>query len=270
VDRQTSFRDRYGPWAVVAGASVGLGAAFARELSVRGLNLVLFARRMDLLRTLADDLRSAHGIEVQPVALDLTAQDLTAKVTAATESLDVGLLVYNAALSEIGPFLSQTLESLNAQLDLNCRGPMAMTHLLARSMVERGRGGVLLMSSLSAFQGSALIANYAATKAYNLSLAEGLSYELGKVGVDVLVCCAGATRTPGYEASRPAAPPWIAPAAMDPDEVVSEALRALGKRQVLIPGRSNRWTQLLLSRFLPRSVAVRIMGRTMEDLYGDP
>lgn len=270
MDQQASFRDRYGPWAVVAGASIGLGAAFARELAARGLHLVLFARRGDRLRTLADDLRSAHGIEVRPVALDLAAEDLTEKVRAATESLDVGLLVYNAALSEIGPFLSQTLASLDAQLDLNCRGPMAMTHLLARSMAERGRGGVLLMSSLSAFQGSALIANYSATKAYNLTLAEGLSYELGKVGVDVLVCCAGAIRTPGYEASQPVARPRIAPAAMDPDDVVSEALRALGKRQLMIPGRANRWTQRLLSRLVPRAVAVRIMGRTMEDLYGDP
>ena len=220
MDKQISFRDRYGPWAVVAGASVGLGAAFARQLAGRGLNLVLFARRGDRLRALADDLRTSYGVEVWPVVLDLTVEDVTEKV----------------------------------------RVPMA----------ERGRGGILLMSSLSAFQGSALIANYAATKAYNLALAEGLSYELGKVGVDVLVCCAGATRTPGYEASQPAARLRIAPAAMDPDDVVSEALNALGKRQVLIPGRSNRWTQLLLSRLLPRSVAVRIMGRTMNDLYGDP
>ena len=270
VGRQASLVDRYGPWALVAGASVGLGAAFARQLAGHGFNLVLLARRDDLLRRLADDLIRSNGIEVRVVAMDLAAADVVDQVAERVDSLEIGLLVYNAALSGIGPFLSQSLESLTDQVRVNCHGPMALSHLLGGRMAERGRGGVLLMSSLSGFQGSALIANYAATKAYNLVLAEGLGHELRRVGVDVLVCCAGATRTPGYEASKPSTQPWIAPAAMDPDKVVAEALRALGRRQVLIPGRANRWMQILLSRLLPRAVAVRVMGKTMEGLYGDP
>ena len=205
--RRDSLVDRYGPWALVAGASVGLGAAFARRLAREGFHLVLCARREDLLTTLADDLRREHDVEVLPLPIDLTSSDLVDRVRETIEPLDVGLLIYNAALSPIGPFLSQSLETKSAQIRVNCQAPMALAHLLGKRMADRGRGGILLMSSLSGFQGSALIANYAATKAYNLVLAEGLGHELRPEGIDVLVCCAGATRTPGYEASRPASEP---------------------------------------------------------------
>ena len=125
------------------------------------------------------------------------------------------------------------------------------------------------MSSLSSLQGAALIANYAATKAWTLAFAEALSFELGDLGVDVLASCPGATRTPSYEAGNPRQTSFLAPAIMEPDQVVQETLDALGRKPVVIPGTGNRLAHAVLHRLLPRSVAVRLMGRSMLDTYGD-
>jgi hypothetical protein len=124
------------------------------------------------------------------------------------------------------------------------------------------------MSSMSGFQGSPWITTYAATRAYNLVLGEGLWEELREWGVDVTVCCAGATRTPGYVASNPDRPGLLQAPVMEPAAVVTEALAALGRQPVLIPGRSNRAASMLMRRLLPRSLTVRIMGRTTRAMYG--
>ena len=198
-----TFAERYGKYAVVAGASAGLGEAFARELAARGLHLVLFARRGDLLETLAAELRQAHSIDVRTAAVDLGAPDLLAKLRAAVAGLEIGLVVYNAAHSLIGPFLSQSLDDKLRSVDVNCKGPLVFADEFGRAMAARGRGGLVFMASMAAAQGSPLVATYAASKAFDLVLAEGLWDELAAAGVDVLACRAGATRTPNYEASQP-------------------------------------------------------------------
>ncbi|MDC0674362.1 SDR family NAD(P)-dependent oxidoreductase [Nannocystis radixulma] len=250
----TAFAHKYGPWAVVAGASEGLGAAFARALADRGLNLLLLARRADVLESVAAPLRAR--VEVRTAALDLGDPDLAARLDDLTRDLDVGLCVYNAALSRIGPFLDVPLADKLKIVDVNCRGPLLAAHVFGERLVSRGRGGLLLMSSLTAFWGSPLVATYGATKAFNLSLGEALWYELGPRGVDVLVCCAGATRTPGFE--RSSGPDG--PRAMTPDAVVAEALHALGGPPSAVPGRLNRFAAFLLNRLFPRSGAVALMG----------
>jgi len=204
----TAFQSKYGPWALVAGASEGLGAEFARQLAARGLHVVAVARRAALLEELAGELRSDHGVEVRTVSLDLASQDAAAALCERTRDLEVGLLVYNAALSPIGSFLEQDLGEKLRALDLNCRAPLILAHEFGRAMAARGRGGLLLMSSMSALQGSPFIATYAATKAFDLVLAEGLWAELGREGVDALAFCAGATPSTS-RASRPL--PWSRP-----------------------------------------------------------
>ena len=124
-------------------------------------------------------------------------------------------------------------------------------------MIARGRGGVILMTSLAGNQGSPYIATYAASKAFNRVLAEGLWYELKDKGVDVLACCAGAVRTPGYSG---AAAGKDAPGTLDPEQVVEAALRALGRRPVVIPGRLNRVANVFMTRLLPRRAAIAIMA----------
>ncbi len=266
AERNASFSLRYGPWAVVLGASAGLGAAYARELAARGLSIVLVARRAEPLSALAAEIRAKFGVETRAVALDLGSPEVLAALERETRNLDVGLAVYNAARTDIGPFLDGSLSDHLRAIDVNCRGPVAVAHHFGGRMRERGRGGIVLMSSLTAFGGSPYLATYGASKAFNLIFAEGIGYELRRLGIDVTVCCAGATRTPGYEASAP--PKGAFPPVMEPEAVVRSVLRALGRRTVLVPGGVNRALSALMRRLLPRAAAVEIMGGAVRGLEG--
>jgi short-subunit dehydrogenase len=169
-----TFAERYGPYAVVAGASEGLGAAFAEAIARRGLGLVLIARRAEVLTSLAQELTTAHRVDVRAAAFDLGAETFTESLRAATEGLDVGLAVYNAAYSFIAPLLERPLDDALRVVDVNCRGPLRFVHALAPAMVTRKRGGVVLMSSLAGFQGGPRLATYAASKAFTVILGESL------------------------------------------------------------------------------------------------
>lgn len=263
VRSRADFRSRYGPWAVVAGASEGLGAEYATQIAAYGLNVVLIARREPPLRDLAEQLTARYGIETLPLPLDLAREDAAAVVEAATAELDVGMLVYNAALSVIGPFFDAPLEDHLREVAINCRGPVSLAYVLGKRMLARGHGGIVLMSSLSATMGSALIANYAASKAYNMVLAEGIWEELRTRGVDVMACAAGAIATPGYLESAPKR----GGGAMTPVRVVSETLAALGTTPSFIPGGGNRIAAFALRRLVPRASAIRLMGRVMRGMY---
>jgi short-subunit dehydrogenase len=260
------FRARYGPWALVAGASEGLGAEFATQLASRGLNLVLIARRGDLLESLSARLRQEYAVEVRAVTLDLARDDLASAAAEAIGELEIGLLVYNAALSMIGPYFTISLEDHLREVAINCRAPMTLAYLLGQPMLKRGHGGILLMSSLGGAQGSALLVNYTATKAYNRLLAEGLWDELRQQGVDVLTCCPPAVSTPGYLASAPKG----AMSALTPRVVVEEALASLGKGPVIIPGWTYRLANVLMQRVLPRKSTIKLMGRVTRGMYEKP
>jgi len=260
----SAFREKYGPVALVAGASEGLGAAFAEALAARGLDLVLVARRAAALEELAARLRTAHGVGVRVAAVDLGSPTVLEEVRAATAGTEVGLVVYNAAAAHVGPFLDLPLADKLRIVDVNCRGPLVLADEYGRGMVARGRGGIVLMTSMAGMQGSPLIATYAATKAYNLVLAESLWDELREHGVDVLGCRAGATRTPGYERSKPKSD---AGPVMDPAVVAEDALGALGKGPSMVPGLFNQATAFLMGRVLPRKTAVTIMGRATRKMF---
>lgn len=262
--KNTDFRARYGKWALVAGASEGLGAEFAAQLATRGLNLVLIARRKELLEQLGAQLTRAHGIEVRTLPLDLGSEDIGELVEAATGDIEIGLLVYNAAVSMIGPYFEIALADHLQEIAVNCRAPLTLSYLLGQKMLKRRRGGIILMSSLSSSQGSPLIANYSATKAYNRLLAEGLWDELRSQGIDVLACSASSVSTPGYLAS---APSRTAVSAMTPRAVVSETLAALGKKPVVVPGWTNRVANVIMQRLLPHKTTVILMGRVLRGMY---
>jgi short-subunit dehydrogenase len=249
---------RYGPFAVVAGASEGIGAAFARVLAEAGMDLVLIARREGPLDALAGDLRSRFGRTVETLAMDLaSSSEVESRFAEIAAGREVGLVVYNAALSVVAPFLETSLDDKKRMLDVNARGPLLAAHTFGERMAERGRGGIVLVSSLTAFWGSPWVATYGATKAFALSLGEALAVELGERGVDVVVACAGATRTPGFLALTAGR---RAPASMTPEAVARETLRALPSRGAFVPGAGNRWAQGILSRLLPRKTAIRIMA----------
>ncbi|MFI5315632.1 MAG: SDR family NAD(P)-dependent oxidoreductase [Myxococcota bacterium] len=236
----------------MAGASEGLGAAFARALAARGHPLVLIARRAEPLEKLAAELRAAHGVQVVCHAADLASADprelLAEKV--------VGVLVYNAAAAPLGPFESQSLASAEQSIDVNCRAPVRFLNAVIPPMVKRRRGALILLSSLTAFQGAPFISVYGATKAFNLSLAEGLWAELRPHGVDVLAVCAGATLTPNYLS---ASARGAAPGELEPEQVVAEALARLGRGPMMIPGAFNRLASRLLA-LIPLRTRIGVMA----------
>lgn len=260
------FARRYGPWAVIAGAGEGLGAAYAEALAGRGLSVLLIDERTDLLQALDARLRSQHGVAVEALVLDLGGADCDERIAGVSAGKDVGLLIYNAAASAMGDYLDSEAATLERTLAVNCLAPSLLAHRFGRRFRERGRGGIILMSSLSALQGNPLLAQYAATKAYNLILAEGLWEECRGHGVDVLACAPGATLTPAYRALRGALPRSSFPPEMTPAAVVEETLAALGRGPTVIPGWANRLSAALMRRVLPRRQAIELMGRIARKL----
>ena len=200
-----TFVERYGPWALVTGASAGIGAEFARQLSEMGLNLVVVARRRQKLEDLARDLESRNKVQVRIVTADLSQPDFLPLILSKTDSIDVGLLVNNAGFGIAGKFLEHEVKKELALLDVNCRAPLILTHAFGRQMRQRKRGGIIFVSSVSGYIATPYESSYAASKVYELFLAESLRYELGKEGVDVLALCPGSTDTEFHEiaGSRP-------------------------------------------------------------------
>lgn len=265
TSRDAEFVRRYGPWAVVAGASEGIGAAFARQLAERGLSLLLIARRIEPLAELAEQLRTRYQVEVKTISLDLAAADVLERAQKLAAEHEIGLLVYNAAHSTVARFVDSSAEDKLRTIDVNVRAPLLLSHVFASQMAQRGRGGILLMSSLTALFGTPYVATYGATKAFNLALGDALAFELAPRGVDVLACCAGATETPGFRKAADRAG-GKEPSAMSAEAVAREALASLPKRGSMIPGRLNRLAAFVLGRLLPRRVAVGIMGRATEGM----
>jgi short-subunit dehydrogenase len=255
------FPSRYGPWGVIAGASEGLGAAFAEALAARGLHLVLLARRADLLNELAEKLRASHGVTVRPVACDLANLAFAQDLAAAIEGLDVGVAVYNAAYSFVARLFDRPLADALRVVDVNIRGPLVFLHALVPPMIARRRGAVVLMSSLAGFQGSPKLAAYAASKAFNTILGESLWAELAPEGIDLVVSAAGAIRTPNYAKALQKEAPGI----LDASEIAERTLDALGRGPVVIPGATNKLASALLRRLLPRKSAIGIMGKSVSD-----
>lgn len=189
----------YGPWAVIAGGSEGVGAEFATQLADDGFNLLLVARKPGPLDATAEACRG-RGVEVRTLALDLTSEHAVAELTAATSGVEVGLLVYNAGANSYGePFTRGELSGHQGVIDLNITTMLALVHHFAQPMKERGRGGILLVGSLAGYVGASNEAIYGAVKAFGRIFAEGLWVELREHGVDVLELVLGVTRTPAME-----------------------------------------------------------------------
>jgi short-subunit dehydrogenase len=255
----TEFRDRYGPCALVAGSAVGLGVEWARQLAARGLDLILLDRDRGALDAAAREIEAAHRVAVTPITIDLASPDLVESLHPILAEREVGLLVYNAALGTVAPFLTLDPEHIRAMLAVNCAGPLLLARALLPAMVARGRGGVIFMSSLSGNVGSAQLAVYAATKAFDLVAGDALWAELRPQGVDVLVVQPGSTRTPGWLSSQPEQDEGMGLPVMQPTDVVREALEALGVEPVVIPGEMNRQGATAIAA-LPRRQAIDLMS----------
>lgn len=250
------LKSRYGPWAVVTGASDGIGRAIASELAAEGLDLVLVARREARLETIAAELRERHGVSARVVAADLATREGIDAVLDATEGLDVGLFVPAAGFGTSGAFLEGELESELNMLDVNCRAVVALSHAFGRRFAQRGRGGLVLFSSLVAFQGVPNAAHYAATKAYIQTLAEALHIELAPKGIDVIASAPGPTAS-GFAERADMRMSGTVPA----EVVAHQTLRALGRRMTVRPGFMSKFLEFALT--MPRWGRVRIMRIVM-------
>jgi short-subunit dehydrogenase len=257
------FAKRYGPWAVVVGASEGIGAEYVRLLAQRGLDLVLVSLPQD---PLDDVVRSAEaaGRTCVPVSGDVGHAATLDAVSDACNDKDVGLLVVNAAQSEVGAVLETDEDVLVSQIRVNCEAALRLVRRLAPAMVERGHGGVVLTSSLSSVAASPWLATYAATKSFLLRFGESVAEELRPTGVDVTVLMPGPVDTPGFRSSSLAGGPAPISAAV----AASAALDALGRRTVVVPGGARMVAQrVLLQRLLPARVANRIMATALRRMY---
>ncbi len=262
-----AFKSRYGPWALVTGATRGLGAEFARQIGARGLNLVLTARGRDELVQVGEEVRKRSQVEVKTVVADLAGPGFIDVLRQETDGLEIGLLVCNAAHPLVGLFFEQALEDKVKTVEVNCRAPLVLAHEYGGKMLARRRGGIIFLSSGSALQGVAYTASYAASKAYNLILAESLWEELREHGVDVLGFMPGATRTPGFEQSQPRLERSSLAGVSEAGPTVAEALRVLGRTPSWIPGRRNRWALTVAGRLLPRRQLIKLVGRNMRQWY---
>jgi hypothetical protein len=262
---------QFGPWAVVTGASSGIGREFANQLAAAGINLVLVARRLDVLQGLGAALARQNGVDYRAVGVDLSDPGMLTPIAQATNDIDVGLLVSNAGAALPGPFLDSDLQAQRAILRLNTAAHLGLTHHFGERLVRRGSGGIVLVSALGATHGVPYMAHSAATKAYVASLGAGLHVELAKHGVHVTVLHPGPTRTPvltelGLDPDKMPIPP------MTPHDCVSETLRALQRNRArCIPGRINRvsaalvpsaWTRSMMARMLSRPATVNTAAET--------
>ena len=264
----SQLAERYGPWAVITGASAGIGAEFALRVAERGINVVLVARRRNRLEALASTIEDMYRVDVRVAPADLSARNIVEVLRPALAEIEIGLLINCAGFGSSGPFLDMDPSVQESMLNLNCRAPMLLTHEIVQGMRERGRGGVIVVSSVNAFSSARGMTNYNATKSYDLLFAEGLAEELRPYGVDVQALCPGGTTTEFQQVAgldpRKFGPlrRWVF---SSPASVVATSLRALGGRVTVVPGFLNK-LMVFAIRLLPRRIATRFLGLLVDRL----
>ena len=250
---------RFGPWAVVTGASSGIGLEFARQLAAAGLNIVLVSRRQSVLEDIGEKLSRDFGVDHRVVVADLSTEEAPQIIAEATADLDVGLLISNAGTGQPGNFLAFSESDLRGIAQLNAISYMMLTHHFGRRLVARGRGGVLLVSAMGADEGIPFSAKEAATKAMVSTLGRGLHVEFERLGLGLTVLVVSPTDTPIIDKmgfARSAMP--VKP--MPVERCVHEALEALNaNRASIMPGRLYR----IMSRLMPASLSRKMTATLM-------
>src|SRR6201994_4455561 len=268
-----TFATKYGPWALVAGASDGVGAAFANALAERGVNVVLLARRQAVLDQVAAETEPQPSLSTRTIPADLSEPGAASAISAATNDLQIGMLVYCAGADpNFKPFLANSIESAEAMVQRNCIVPMQLCHHFAPAMVERGSGGIVLFGSGAGLAGGPNMVAYGATKAFDMVFTEALWSELHDKGVDVLGLILGKTNTPalrrlehsrGHLSSEDMAPTD----ADSVDQVIAEAFENLSNGPTLMVGAMMRAVVPMLAS-LSRNEAVRLMTQAQAAAMG--
>ena len=264
-----TIKNKFGTWAIVTGASSGIGKEFANQLANQGMNLVLIARRENLLKELSVELKRIFGIQVKYLVLDLTDENIIERIETVTKGLDLGFAVSNAGAARMGAFNKIPMTDFESMIKLNVSAQMKISHwFTSRRIQENKKGGLLLVSSTTAFQGVPYGADYAAAKAYILNLGEALNYELKDKGVHVTVLVPGPTDTPGLNDNEDA--DMAAHLPMKPqavDQLVKEGLAAILKNKPShIGGRMNRVMATIMKTAMTRKGASKFWGKMMHKM----
>jgi short-subunit dehydrogenase len=256
-------KGKFGPWALVTGASSGIGKEFAGQIAASGINIVLVARREALLREVGVEFSRRYGVEHRAVALDVSRDDFIGQLASATDDLDIGLVVSNAGTANPGEFLTLDRQLLHATLRLNTMSHLDIAHHFGRKFAEQRRGGLILVGAMGAEGGIPLISNDGAAKAYVHSLGEGLHYELKPLGVHVTVLAVGITHTPVLEKFN-FDPKSMRLKPMSVEQCVSEGLSGLIKnRSRVVPGRLNRIMNALAPASFARKMEADMIGKAL-------
>ena len=256
-------KKRFGPWALVTGASSGIGKEFAQQIAASGINIVLVARREDLLKEVGVEFSKRYGVEHRVVVLDVSREDFIGQLASATDDLDIGLVVSNAGTGNPGEFLKLDRQLLQATLRLNTMSHLDIAHYFGGKLAERRRGGLILVGAMGAENGIPCMANDGAAKAYVHSLGEALHYEFKPLGVYVTVLAVGITNTEvlekfGFD------PKTMPMKPMSVEQCVSEGLSGLLKnRSRIVPGRLNRILNALVPASLARKMEADMIGKAL-------
>ena len=254
-------KKRFGPWALVTGASSGIGKEFAQQIAASGINIVLVARREDLLKEVGVEFSKRYGVEHRVVVLDVSREDFIRQLASATDDLDIGLVVSNAGTGNPGEFLKHDRQLLHETLRLNTIAHLDITHHFGQKLGERRRGGIILVGALGAENGIPCMANDGGAKAYVHSLGEALHYEFKPLGVYVTVLAAGVTNTAVIDKFG-LNPKTMPMKPMSVEQCVSEGLSGLLKnRSRVVPGRLNRIMNALVPASLARKLLADLLGK---------
>jgi uncharacterized protein len=248
---------KYGQWAIITGASSGIGLELAIRLAEAGLDLVLNSRHIDKLNEVEKEIKLKFPVKIKTVASDVSTSEGIDKIIESTQGLDIGLLVASAGYGTSGLFINSSLHAEINMLRVNCEALLSLTHYFCQIFTQQKRGGIVLMSSMVAFQGVPYSANYAATKAYVQSLAEGLAIELKPLGVDVLAAAPGPVKS-GFEQRAN----MKLQMSLKPTQVGVPILRALGRKNTVLPGTLTKILVYSL-RTVPRWAKIKIMEKVM-------
>lgn len=254
---KTRVKTKYGEWAIVTGASSGIGLELATQLATAGINLLISARRLDKLQEVEKKLKQIAAVEIKVVAADVSAAEGIDSIIQAAQGLNVGLLVVSAGYGTSGNFTDSSLHAEINMLRVNCEALLSLTHYYSQQFMRQKRGGIILMSSMVAFQGTPYAANYAATKAYAQTLAEGLAVELQPHGVDVLAAAPGPVESGFSQRANMKMSMSLTPA-----QVGVPILKALGRKSTVLPGRLTKLLVYAL-RTVPRWGKIKIMKKVM-------
>ena len=260
-----TLHEKYKGWALITGASSGIGEEFAKRLASKKLDLILVARRKNRLNKLAKEFKANHGIQVVVAAIDLSKQNFMDELKKKVGKREVSVLINNAGFGYNGNYVDGNTNRFEEMVNVNCLAPALLTHYFAKQMIERKNGAIIFLGSLVGYQPTPMTTLYSATKAFNLFLGESLWYELREHNVDVLALNPGGTATEFQKVAGTSA----GPIPRSVQQVVDTAMKYLGKKPSVVDGNINR-VMSFIPRLISRKLTVNLAGKMRKKLYTAP